>query len=519
MLTLRPYQEEAIQAVTNGIQRPLVALPTGTGKTVVFVHLVDRRGGRALILVHRDELIQQALEKLQLVNPDLDIGVVKAAQNAVDAQVVVASVQTISREKRLAQLAVDINTVIVDEAHHAVAPSYRRVLEHVGSLFVGGPLTVGFTATPERADNTGLGDIWQGIAYQRSILEMMLAGYLCDLRAVQVRLKLDLDDVHTRHGDFIESELGDAMTEANAPTHVVAAYQEHAAGRKALVFTPTVRLAHDMACAFQGQGINAEAVDGTTPEDERRATLRRLHTGETMVVCNCLVLTEGFDSPSVNCIVVARPTKSKPLYIQMIGRGTRIYPGKDDLLVLDVVGASSRHSLMTATSLFQTRLENKSVLEAEEERRERAARRAEPIAYGDRVATEANLFRARPMHWVRTRRGRWALSLGNQAHLRLVPSRSEDDKWVVVHVANKQKRQIYAGLPLDYALGAGEDYAREHGVWSLFAESAGWRRSSAPPTPGQLDFLRKWGSKSVFPPGLTKGAAADLMTSIIGDWD
>jgi ATP-dependent helicase IRC3 len=133
--------------------------------------------------------------------------------------------------------------------------------------------------------------------------------------------------VHTRGGDFVETQLEGAFLEANAPHHVVTAYQEHAPGRKALVFTPTVRLARDMAEAFQGAGIAAAALDGTTPQDERRGILRRLHAGETSVVCNCSVLTEGFDSPSVDCIIIARPTKSKPLYIQMVGRGTRPYPG------------------------------------------------------------------------------------------------------------------------------------------------------------------------------------------------
>ncbi|HZA22083.1 MAG TPA: DEAD/DEAH box helicase, partial [Dehalococcoidia bacterium] len=299
-LTLRPYQEEALQAIATaaqeGIQRQLVALPTGSGKTIIFTNLIDQRGGRSLILAHRDELLRQAADKLLMVNPGLDIGIVKAALNEVNAPVVVASVQTLSRANRLSQLSCDFNTVVVDEAHHGVADSYQRILNHVGSLSEGGPLTVGFTATPERADKMGLGDVWQAVVYQRTILEMMLAGYLCDLRAIQVRLQIDLDQLHVRHGDFVDSELGDAMTQANAPQHVVSAYLEHAADRKSLIFTPTVKMAHDMSAAFQAEGIRAEALDGTTPDDERRAMLHRLHTGETMVLANCLVLTEGFDS-------------------------------------------------------------------------------------------------------------------------------------------------------------------------------------------------------------------------------
>jgi ATP-dependent helicase IRC3 len=250
-IALRPYQEEAIDAINDaaevGITRPLVALPTGTGKTVIFAHLIGQRRGRSLVLAHRDELIRQAVDKLLMVNPDFNLGVVKAEDNEVSAPVVVASVQTLSRPNRLEQLDCDFNTVIVDEAHHAVADSYQRILEHVGSLAPDGPLTTGFTATPERADKIGLGQVWEKIVYQKPLLDMIREGYLCDLRAVRVSLQVNLDAVHTRHGDFIESELEGAMLNADASIHVVQAYQDHAVGRKALVFTPTVRLAYEMA--------------------------------------------------------------------------------------------------------------------------------------------------------------------------------------------------------------------------------------------------------------------------------
>jgi ATP-dependent helicase IRC3 len=384
-LPLRPYQEEAIAAVNEaaleGLSRLLVALPTGTGKTVIFSHYIDQREGRALVVVHQDELVRQSSDKLRMVNPDLELGIVKAQENETEAPVVVASVQTLARTKRLEQLRGDFTTVVVDEAHHAVADTYRRVLEHVGSLDEGGPLTVGFTATPERADKVGLGQVWEKIAYQKSLLDMITAGYLCDLRAVRITIQADLDQVHTRHGDFVDSELESALLNADAPQHVVAAYQEHAPDRKALVFTPTVRLAHAMAEAFRQAGVSAEALDGTTPLEERRGMLRRLHTGATKVICNCSVLTEGFDSPSVDCIIVARPAKSKPLYIQMVGRGTRTYLGKADCLILDVVGVTSRHSIITANEIFSLDLRSRSVKEAVEYQAER-----------ERVRPSANSF-------------------------------------------------------------------------------------------------------------------------------
>jgi hypothetical protein len=153
-----------------------------------------------------------------------------------------------------------------------------------------------------------------------------------------VRVQADFDTVVSRHGDFVEGELEEVLLHANAPAHVLEAFQTHAADRKALCFTPTVATAYAMTETFQGAGIAAEALDGSTPLDERRAILSRLRTGITQVVCNCAVLAEGFDEPSLDCIIVARPTHSQPFYQQMIGRGTRTYPGKRDCLILDVVG-------------------------------------------------------------------------------------------------------------------------------------------------------------------------------------
>ena len=355
-LTPRPYQYEAVAALlaatARGVQRPLLVLPTGTGKTIVFALLVQRRGGRSLILAHRDELIQQAVDKLRLVDPTLPLGVVQATRDEHTAPTVVASVQTLSRRTRLARLVPDFQTIVIDEAHHAPAPTYRRILDYCRAWHPDGPLVVGVTATPERGDRHSLRQVFDRIVYQKTLLEMMQAGYLVDLRALQVLLQADFDALRTQHGDFVEAELETLLLAANAPAQVLAAFQAHAADRKALLFTPTVALAYAMADTFRTAGIAAEALDGTTPLATRRAILQRLHTGATRVVANCAVLTEGFDEPSVDCIIVARPTQSALLYQQMLGRGTRTYPGKTDCLVLDVVGVSTRHTLHTAATLF-----------------------------------------------------------------------------------------------------------------------------------------------------------------------
>jgi ATP-dependent helicase IRC3 len=434
----------------------------------------------------------------------------------VSAPAVVASVQTLARPNRLAQLSSTFRTIVIDEAHHAVAESYRHILEELGSFCAGwrgAPLTVGFTATPERADKVGLGQVWQKIVYQQSMLDMITTGYLSDLRAMRITLKADLDQVHTRGGDFIDGELESALLNADAPEHIVAAYQRHASGRKALVFTPTVRMAHCVTEAFRDAGIAAEALDGTTPLGERRDILHRLHNGETKVVANCAFLTEGFDEPSVDCIVIARPTKSKPLYIQMVGRGTRTYPGKADCLVLDVVGVTKRHSIITASEIFELDLRSRSVKEAVEyqEQRERilAAREPEGIA-GELVAQQVDLFGSRPMHWVQTSTGVWVLSLGN-GFVRLTPS--EGDVWSVHCLdTDGQAKLLRSGLPLGYAQGVAEDFARNHGAGRLLNPDARWR--SEPASDKQINYLKR--KHCPVSRDLTKGEASDLITALNG---
>ena len=206
-LALRPYQEEALAAIrdaaTAGVTRPLIALPTGTGKTVIFSHLARQRGGRTLILAHRDELIRQAADKIRMVDPTALVGIVKADEDEHQRAIVVASVQTLARPRRLPRLCASYDTIVVDEAHHAAAQSYRDILEHFGAFAPGGPLTVGFTATPERGDGVGLDGVFSRIVYERSILDMMAEGYLCDLRAIRVRVDANLGGLHSRAGDFL----------------------------------------------------------------------------------------------------------------------------------------------------------------------------------------------------------------------------------------------------------------------------------------------------------------------------
>jgi ATP-dependent helicase IRC3 len=510
-LQLRPYQTEALQAIAEaekrGVTRPLIALPTGTGKTVIFAHFIQQRPGRALVLAHRDELINQAAEKFSLVDPTLDVGIVKAERNELHTAVVLASVQTLSRPHRLAQLDTDFGTVVCDEAHHCAAPTYKRVCEHLG-CFDDGSLLLGVTATPERHDkHTPLGHVFQEIVYSETILDM-IPEYLSDLRAKQITLQADFSQLHTRHGDFIDDEVEEMLLEADAPQHVAAAYLEHARGRKTLIFMPTVALAYAMVDAFKAAGVTAiEGLDGTTPLDERRAILRRLRTGDTAVVANCAVLTEGFDEPSLDCIIIARPTKSRPLYIQMVGHGTRKFPGKDDCLILDVVGVTARHDLITIAKLFDLppqALADETVAEAVASKCRRAVVHT---AEGELVATDVSLFCHRPLHWVQAREGSFTLSLGGGEGWVVLRARPQD-QWDVVRMSPKGTLMTLAsGQSLTYAQGRAEDYARRLGAGALVNPHAVWRNE--PMTDGQRRHLLALRIPVV--PGLTKGQAADMI--------
>ena len=482
----------------------------------MFALLVQRRGGRSLILAHRDELIQQAVDKLHLVDPTLPLGVVQATRDEHTAPTVVASVQTLSRRTRLTRLVPDFQTIVIDEAHHAPAPTYRRILDYCRAWRPDGPLVVGVTATPERGDRHSLRQVFDRIVYQKTLLEMMQAGYLVDLRALQVLLQADFDALRTPQGDFVEAELETLLLAANAPAQVLAAFQAHAADRKALLFTPTVALAYAMAETFRTAGIPAEALDGTTPLATRRAILHRLHTGETRVVANCAVLTEGFDEPSVDCIIVARPTQSALLYQQMLGRGTRTYPGKTDCLLLDVVGVSTRHTLHTAATLFgcDAATAGPAVRAGDPGPAGAPAPGADAPLTGTLRSTPVDLFARRALRWVQTRQGAWVLSLGAQhGTLRLRPD--GPDTWQVVQV-RRDAEPVRLGdtLPLPYAQGLAEDYARHLGVARLVEAEAPWRQQ--PATEKQTALLRKLGLAARV--GLTKGEAADLLAAVLGDW-
>jgi superfamily II DNA or RNA helicase len=513
-LVLRPYQEEALariaQAEHRGIRRQLGVAATGLGKTIIFCALASLRGGRTLILAHRDELVAQAVAKVREVWPDVDVGIVKAGSDEVRAHVVVASVQTLARRSRLARLLPDsagvfpvepFDLVVVDEAHHTAAESYRRILDGLDAGEDDGPLLLGVTATPDRGDGKGLDDLFDEITWSYDILWGIRSGFLCDVRGVAIRLDdLDLSDVKVRRGDYEQGAAGQAMEDAHAPTMVLKAWAAEARDRQTIVFTPTVALAQACADEFSHAGINAAMVCGATPLDERREILRAYAATEIQVVCNCAVLTEGFDDPRTDCIVVARPTRNRALYTQMIGRGTRRHPDKADLLVLDVVGASDELSLVTIPSLFGVGGDDRlrdgtvAVTDALDDHE------AHLKAVGKLKSEEAELFRAMraegiawvPVHLEGARLHRYQRSLGTGLPTVVLGQQAPgEDRYNVGTVLGSTKRYLMVDVPLELAQGIGEDFIRKHhpGGLHIADADAAWRKR--PPTPKQRAFARR----------------------------
>lgn len=348
-ISLRPYQKEIIDLIIQSPEkRQLISLPTGTGKTIIFSELAKKLNIPTLILAHRDELIQQAKDKLLSVWSDANPGIVKAKFNETDHNVTIGSVQTLARTKRREQLRPDIGLIITDECHHAAANSYKRIYDQYHVLdaeSANGTLHVGFTATPMRNDKKGLATIYDKITYEGQFIDFVSAGYLCDLEFQGVESSLDLDGVKTTQlsgygRDFQIGQLSQTVNTEELRHNIITAYQEHAQDRKhTLGFAVDRDHAWALHQSFIMAGIASGYIDGETPADERKEILEQFRTGEIQVLWNILVLTEGFDFPEVDCILLARPSKSPGLLTQIIGRGTRPAPGKANCLILDIAHA------------------------------------------------------------------------------------------------------------------------------------------------------------------------------------
>ncbi|WP_117161325.1 DEAD/DEAH box helicase [Paraliobacillus sp. X-1268] len=343
-MKLRDYQEESRKAIQvewdKGNKKTLLVLPTGTGKTIVFSKVIEdrvKKGERVLVLAHRGELLDQAADKLEQAT-GLKCATEKAEQTSLGSfyRVVVGSVQTLMRDKRLRKFDADFfDTIIIDEAHHCISDSYQRVLNHFNAN------VLGVTATPDRGDMKNLGTYFESLAFEYTLPKAIKEGYLSPIKALTIPLKLDLSAVGQQAGDFKTSELGSALDPYLES--IVDEMVRVASDRKIVVFLPLVKTSQKFTELLNQKGFKAAEVNGESKD--RAEILKDFDSGKYNVLCNSMLLTEGWDCPSVDCVVVLRPTKIRSLYSQMIGRGTRLFPGKNELLLLDFLWHTERHEL------------------------------------------------------------------------------------------------------------------------------------------------------------------------------
>lgn len=357
-MELRPYQNEAVASVeaefSRGLRSTLIVLATGCGKTIVFSHLAARevrRGGRVLILAHRGELLSQAIAKLRSAT-GIEAGLEKAEETsdvAVDEipyTVVVGSVQSMKSQKRLARFAPDeFSLIVIDECHHALTGTYRAVIDHFPEARL-----LGVTATPDRGDLRSLSEVFETIAYEYSIVDAIRDKWLSPIYVQTVPLQIDLSGVAVQSGDFQAAALGSALDPYLR--QICREIKERCHDRKTIVFTPLIATSRKMLSIFGEEGVaEVREVNGESPD--RADTLQWFSDAPPgCVLLNSMLLTEGYDEPSVDCIVVLRATKVRALFVQMVGRGTRLAPNKKNLLLLDFLWLTSTHDLCRPACLL-----------------------------------------------------------------------------------------------------------------------------------------------------------------------
>lgn len=531
MITLRPYQQEALDAISDfharNISKQLVVLPTGGGKTILFSHLpkIIPNALPMLVLAHRAELLTQARDKILWSNPGLDVQIEQAHNVAGHADVVVASVPTlgIKDSTRIQKYPTNyFNTIVIDEAHHAAAPSYRRIVDYFDAR-----LLVGVTATPQRSDNVRLTDVFDEIVYYKTIQDLIEQGYLCALTGYRVTTDTDISGVASNDGDYVASQLEEAIDNPYRNALIVSSYQRLAPHSKAIVFCAGVKHANNVAASFVAASIPTEVILGDTPHEEREQILARYRRGETLVLVNVGVLTEGFDEPSITTIILARPTRSTLLYTQIVGRGLRLFEGKDYCTVIDIADTTKGKKPIGLPSLLglppDFDLQGKDLLEVVKEYQEleeycpgEAVRVLTPedieVAY-----TRINLFMPPPPNEFVQQYSRfvWAEIAENTFHLGINTDNSIRisvdalGRWVVEHHA-RNKDVTILGYPDDMrdAFVRSDKWITSRYDTNLIDATAAWRSDG--PTDAQAKLLKRIGVPITS--DMTKGTASQIIS-------
>jgi superfamily II DNA or RNA helicase len=451
-----------------------------------------------MILVHRDELVNQAIDKLRVVAPDITIGVIKAERNEVTADITIASVQTLGRAGRRARLPDWFmpHLIIVDEAHHAAADSYVAILSHFGAFTKSSldeePYTraIGYTATMKRGDSRGLGDVWEEIVYTKDILFGIQRDYLSDVKGRRITVDgLDLREVAITRGDYREGQLGEAMVTSGAGEVIAAAYKEHASDRQGILFAPTVHAAYEWAIDLENAGIVTAVIEGETSTDVRKKTYGQYARGEVQVLSNCMVLTEGFDMPQASCAVIARPTSLPALYTQMVGRVLRPWPGKSYALVLDVVGVASRVELATlgdlSTSKVEEVKEGETLAQAADREREEKVGAIRVGKVGELAGEHVDLFHTSRSVWLKTEAGIWFVPTRDLTFFLWPTGTNMVSVGSIPNKGTHKADLLLQDINIEYGMSWAEQEAAEIDP-SIASKSSSWRQASRVPSEGQL---------------------------------
>lgn len=383
-MELRPYQQEAKDSIFEqweSVDKTLLVLPTGCGKTIVFAKVAEecvRRGKRVLIMAHRGELLEQASDKIYKTT-GLRCAVEKAEETCLGSwfRITVGSVQSLQRDKRLSRFPDNyFDAIIIDEAHHCISDGYQKVLKYFSDAKV-----LGVTATPDRGDMQNLGQYFETLAYEYTLPKAIREGYLSPIKALTIPLKLDLSGVGIQAGDFKSGEIATALDPYLE--QIASEMEKYCKDRKTVVFLPLIKTSQKFRDILNTHGFQAAEVNGNS--DDRAEVLEAFDRGDYNVLCNSMLLTEGWDCPSVDCIIVLRPTKVRSLYSQMVGRGTRLYPGKTHLLLLDFLWHTERHELCHPANLI---CDNKEVAQKMTENMEEAAGCPVDIEEAEKQASE-----------------------------------------------------------------------------------------------------------------------------------
>ena len=533
-MQMRDYQEQAIVSVLDSqIKNNLIVLPTGAGKTPMAMELARRRGKRTLMIAHRDELINQAAATASRIWPGASVGIVKGKSNEFYCDIVVASIQSLVR--RLKRIGPSIfGTVITDEAHHALGNTYQKTYRHFGVLDNDEQKAVhiGITATPNRTDGNLLGEIYERVAYEVSLLDL-IPEYLCDLKMIERNSGISIGGVKMSAGDFNVKQLGEVLNTEYGNNFIVDFYNTHAINKKrTIAFCADIAHSEGLCAKFLERGVSAAVLSSHTQLDERRMVLERFKRGEIKVITNCGILTEGFDCPELECIILARPTKSELLLMQQIGRVTRKAEGKESGLVLNIA-CTGKSVIATPAKLFDLEVlsEGKTLTQLVKKNKERKEREDKPKIKVDEISNQIeHIFDTRTaerysklnLGWISNPWHGWSLNYGGMGIIHISADKNDSDLFTITHYMQQQspttkptqkQSSIYYDAStkqkelhiesqnkiiaeditdIEEAFGIAEDYIMKdpklHSNKWIVSKKARWRRDEA--SPKQMRFLR-----------------------------